>query len=109
MPTYDYVCSDCGHEMEVMHSIHGHGPATCPKCGGHMKKAFSPPTVHYKGTGWARKERSGGARSDRAPAAARSDAHSPEGSESKKSDSSVSSDTPAASDPPSSSTSQGSD
>ncbi len=60
MPLYDYVCTKCGHTMEVMHSVHGHGPSACPKCGGEMKKAFAPPAVHFKGTGWARKERSGG-------------------------------------------------
>jgi putative FmdB family regulatory protein len=65
MPTYDYVCSGCGHRMEVAHPIHGHGPSACPKCGGPMKKAFTPLAVHFKGTGWARKERSRG----RAPAA----------------------------------------
>jgi putative FmdB family regulatory protein len=65
MPTYDYVCSSCGHRTEVVHSIHGHGPSACPECGGPMKKAFAPPAVHFKGTGWARKEGSRG----RAPAA----------------------------------------
>ncbi len=59
MPTYDYVCSSCGHRMEVVHSVHGHGPAACPNCGGAMRKAFAPPAVVFKGTGWARKERSG--------------------------------------------------
>jgi predicted nucleic acid-binding Zn ribbon protein len=48
--------------MEVTHSIHAHGPSECPLCAGPMKKAFSAPAVHFKGTGWARKERSGGAR-----------------------------------------------
>ncbi len=59
MPTYDYVCTVCGHQMEVVHSIHGHGPAACPRCGGAMKKAFSAPAVVFKGSGWARKERHG--------------------------------------------------
>lgn len=58
MPIHDYVCSNCGHSMEVMHSVHGHGPETCPLCGGHMKKTLAAPSVHYKGTGWARKDRS---------------------------------------------------
>ncbi len=58
MPTYDYVCQKCGHRMEVVHGLHGHGPSTCPVCGGDMRKAFAPPAVHFKGTGWARKERS---------------------------------------------------
>jgi putative FmdB family regulatory protein len=59
VPFYDYVCETCGHEMEVMHSVHGHGPATCPKCGGPMKKAITAPAVHFKGSGWARKEKAG--------------------------------------------------
>jgi putative FmdB family regulatory protein len=57
VPTYDYVCTSCGHRMEVVHSVHGHGPTECPKCGAPMKKAFTPPTFHFKGSGWARKER----------------------------------------------------
>ncbi len=44
--------------MEVVHPIHGHGPSACPKCGGKMKKAYAPPAVVFKGSGWARKERS---------------------------------------------------
>ena len=56
MPTYDYICPSCGHEIEVMHSVHGQGPA-CPSCGGAMKKAISAPAVHFRGTGWARKEK----------------------------------------------------
>jgi putative FmdB family regulatory protein len=59
VPFYDYVCEKCGHEMEVMHSVHGHGPSVCPVCGGEMKKAITAPAVHFKGSGWARKERTG--------------------------------------------------
>ena len=66
MPTYDYICTSCGHEMEVIHSVHGEGPA-CPKCGAHMRKAIAPLAVHFKGTGWARKERSSGRPSKPAP------------------------------------------
>jgi putative FmdB family regulatory protein len=59
VPFYDYVCDKCGHEVEVMHSVHGHGPSACPKCGGEMKKAITAAAVHFKGSGWARKERTG--------------------------------------------------
>jgi putative FmdB family regulatory protein len=58
MPLYDYVCTSCGHRLEVMHSVHGHGPSACPVCGSPMKKAYAPPAVHFKGSGWARKDRS---------------------------------------------------
>lgn len=68
MPIHDYVCAKCGHKMEVMHSVHGNGPTACPQCGGPMKKTFAPPAVHFKGTGWARKDRSGGDRADRTAA-----------------------------------------
>ena len=57
MPTYDYICTACGHEIEVMHSVHGEGPA-CPRCGARMRKAIAALAVHFKGTGWARKDRS---------------------------------------------------
>lgn len=60
MPIYDYVCNNCGHEMEVIHPVQGHGPAACPNCGGHMRKAIVAAAVHFKGSGWARKERGTG-------------------------------------------------
>ena len=65
MPTYDYVCRDCGHRLEVTHGIHGHGPTTCPVCGGRMRKAVTAAAIHFKGSGWAKKDRSA-ARSDKA-------------------------------------------
>ena len=70
MPLYDYVCARCGHEVEVMHPVHGRGPATCGDCGGPMKKAIAAPAVHFKGSGWARKERSGSDKPSRAEAGA---------------------------------------
>jgi putative FmdB family regulatory protein len=57
VPFYDYVCEDCGYEMEVMHSVHEHGPGECPRCQGHMRNCISAPAVHFKGTGWARTSR----------------------------------------------------
>ncbi|MCU0505020.1 MAG: zinc ribbon domain-containing protein [Chloroflexi bacterium] len=57
MPIYDYVCEDCGHVMEVAHGIHAPGPTTCPECGGTLAKAFAPPAIHFRGSGWAKKDR----------------------------------------------------
>jgi putative FmdB family regulatory protein len=75
MPTYDYACAACGHRFEVVHGVHGHGPETCPNCGeGPVRKAFAPPTVVFKGSGWAKV--------DRRPA--RSSAKSESGDESSK-------------------------
>jgi putative FmdB family regulatory protein len=56
MPLYDYRCTACGRETEVMHSIHDQGPETCAACGGTMSKVLSPPAIHFKGSGWAKKD-----------------------------------------------------
>jgi putative FmdB family regulatory protein len=61
MPTYDYVCRECGHSVEVMHAVHAAGPDACPNCGGPLRKAISPPAIVFKGSGWAKKERASAA------------------------------------------------
>jgi putative FmdB family regulatory protein len=60
VPRYDYRCSVCGHEVELLRGIHDPGPRVCPNCGaeGSMRKEFATPAVHYKGSGWAKKDRS---------------------------------------------------
>lgn len=60
MPIYDYVCSNCRSRTEVIHGINDSGPRFCPVCGaeGTMTKAFTTPAVHFKGSGWAKKDRS---------------------------------------------------
>lgn len=77
MPTYDYVCTSCGHEVEVVHSVLGHGPSACPKCGGHMRKAIVAAAVHFKGSGWARKDRGAARPSKPAPNEAAAPADAP--------------------------------
>lgn len=58
MPLYDYQCAACGRRFEVVHGVHVEGPTVCPLCGkGPVRKAISAPAVHYKGSGWAKKER----------------------------------------------------
>lgn len=60
MPIYDYLCSNCGERTEVIHGISAPGPRFCPVCGaeGTLRKAFVVPSVHFKGSGWAKKDRS---------------------------------------------------
>ena len=57
MPIYDYVCSDCGHRFEVFHGLNETGPHRCPECGGAVSRAFAPPTIVFKGSGWAKVDR----------------------------------------------------
>jgi putative FmdB family regulatory protein len=71
VPIYEYVCSACHHRTDILHGIYEDGPAFCPSCGaeGSMRKAFAPPAIHFKGSGWAKKERSSGSKTKAAAAA----------------------------------------
>ena len=61
MPTYDYRCAACGHRFEVVHGVNAPGPEACPMCGStSVRKTITAPAVHYKGSGWAKKERRSG-------------------------------------------------
>lgn len=58
MPTYDYECAACRRRFEVVHGVHAEGPTACPLCGkGPVRKVITAANVHYKGSGWAKKER----------------------------------------------------
>lgn len=56
MPTYDYACGRCGRRVEVVHGVHAHGPTACESCGGPMRKLLSSPAIHFRGSGWAKKD-----------------------------------------------------
>jgi putative FmdB family regulatory protein len=60
VPIYDYVCSNCSTRTEFIHGIDAPAPRFCPTCGAEdtLRKVFVPPAVHFKGSGWAKKDRS---------------------------------------------------
>ena len=39
-----------------MHGIFADGPTGCSICGGSMRKLLSAPAIHFKGSGWAKKD-----------------------------------------------------
>ena len=58
MPIYEYVCEN-GHRFDVIHGIHDAGPSECPVCQSRIvRKAIAAPAIHFKGSGWAKKDRS---------------------------------------------------
>ncbi|MEI7745303.1 MAG: FmdB family zinc ribbon protein, partial [Chloroflexota bacterium] len=61
MPIYDYLCTNCDHRADILHGINDPGPNFCPSCGqeGMMRKQFTTPAIHFKGSGWAKKDRGG--------------------------------------------------
>jgi putative FmdB family regulatory protein len=60
VPVYEYVCSNCGERTDILQSVNDPTPQFCPSCGaeGTLRKAFAPPMIVFKGSGWAKKDRS---------------------------------------------------
>ena len=52
MPTYDYRCQECGHTVELVHSILEDGPVACEKCGGPVQRVVQPTGVIFRGSGF---------------------------------------------------------
>jgi putative FmdB family regulatory protein len=52
VPTYDYRCRDCGHTIEIVHSILEDGPETCERCRGPLMRVLHPAGVIFKGSGF---------------------------------------------------------
>ena len=52
MPIYEYECRSCGKRTELLQRMADPPLATCPDCGGEVKKLFSAPAVQFKGSGW---------------------------------------------------------
>ncbi len=54
MPTYDYLCEGCGHEMEVFQSINADVLKTCPECNkDDLKRQFGTgAAIVFKGSGF---------------------------------------------------------
>ncbi|MGB3674758.1 MAG: FmdB family zinc ribbon protein [Candidatus Nanopelagicales bacterium] len=97
MPTYEYSCNDCGHQFDVVQSIHDDSLTTCPNCGGNLRKLFGNVGVVFKGSGFYKTDSRESGKSKKAataakPAAESTTSSSSEGSTSTSKDSS----TPAA-------------
>ncbi len=53
MPIYDYKCSQCGHEIEVIQKINDKPKTICPKCNTKsLNRLISAPSFRLKGSGW---------------------------------------------------------
>jgi putative FmdB family regulatory protein len=54
MPTYQYACSNCDHEFEVVQSFSDAAIEKCPECEGQVRKKFGAVGVVFKGSGFYR-------------------------------------------------------
>ena len=54
MPTYQYACTACGHQLEAVQSFADEPLSVCPACEGRLRKLFSSVGVVFKGSGFYR-------------------------------------------------------
>ena len=54
MPTYQYRCTDCGHDLEAVQKFSDAALTECPSCGGSLRKVFNAVGVVFKGSGFYR-------------------------------------------------------
>jgi putative FmdB family regulatory protein len=53
MPIYEYVCKECGHELEALQKISDAPLLACPACQKEaLKKKISAPGFRLSGSGW---------------------------------------------------------
>jgi putative FmdB family regulatory protein len=52
MPLYEYECDSCHHRFERIQKFSDAPVATCPDCGGPVRKLVSSPAIQFKGSGW---------------------------------------------------------
>ncbi|HEV7826685.1 MAG TPA: FmdB family zinc ribbon protein [Mycobacteriales bacterium] len=63
MPTYQYACTECGHDVEAVQSFTDDALTECPECKGRLRKVFSPVGVVFKGSGFYRTDSRAAAKS----------------------------------------------
>lgn len=56
MPTYEYRCTDCGENLEVVQSFQDDPLTECPKCHGKLRKVFGSIGISFKGSGFYRND-----------------------------------------------------
>ncbi|WP_396453888.1 FmdB family zinc ribbon protein [Actinomadura sp.] len=59
MPTYQYVCTECGEPLEVVQKFSDDSLTECPACGGRLRKVFSAAGIIFKGSGFYRTDSRG--------------------------------------------------
>ena len=52
MPIYEYACTSCGERTEAKQGFDDPPLEECPRCGGRLRKLYSPVGIVFKGSGF---------------------------------------------------------
>ena len=97
MPTYQYVCTECGGQLEAVQKFTDEPLTVHGDCGGRLRKVFSPVGIVFKGSGFYRTDSRGSATAASGPPKAGDAAASPGSDSSSSAESKKGSDTAASS------------
>ena len=74
MPTYQYRCTSCAADVEVVQKFTDDPLTDCPECQGRLRKEYGSIGVTFNGSGFYRTDsRSGSGKSSTAPASSKSE------------------------------------
>jgi putative FmdB family regulatory protein len=59
VPTYQYVCTECGGQLEAVQKFTDESLTVHEDCGGRLRKVFSPAAIVFKGSGFYRTDSRG--------------------------------------------------
>jgi putative FmdB family regulatory protein len=65
VPTYQYRCTNCGEDLEVVQKFSDEPLTVCPACQGLLRKVFSPVGIVFKGSGFYRTDSRNGSGEDK--------------------------------------------
>ncbi|MDX6204469.1 MAG: hypothetical protein QOF39_526 [Frankiales bacterium] len=77
MPTYQYVCNDCGESLEAVQKFSDDALTECPACGGKLRKVYSAVGVVFKGSGFYRNDSRSSSTASTPAAAGKTEAAAP--------------------------------
>ncbi len=100
MPTYEYRCTSCGDQFEIVQSFKDASLTVCEKCQGELRKVYGNVGISFKGTGFYKNDSksstgTGGSSSSSSESSTKTDTAAPSSTSSGSDSSSTPSSAPA--------------
>jgi len=79
VPTYQYLCTECGDQVEAVQKFTDDPLTVHDECGGRLRKVFSPVGIVFKGSGFYRTDSRKGSSASTSASSSASDSSSSAG------------------------------
>ena len=65
MPTYEYLCRQCGNRFEAWQHMSDDPLKVCPECGAEIHRVLYPAGIVFKGSGFYKTEYGSGSKGEK--------------------------------------------